>query len=157
MFEVSDKKAMEILRLLREVKQDYMKRAEKAVSSVGIIGADEARSFIDSGFQQGSQEINTLCFSVKHLFISYMMSRNPIRAKKFSNYVYRELFELSDDKAIKMVAITSLQIILMHAEDKDYPRKVIGGILKNLVRCLETEDQSIFDYANLTISQVEGE
>lgn len=157
MFEVSDKKAMSILRDLKDIDQEYMKRAEQAVTSVGIISPSEARSYIDSGFQQGSQEINTLCFSVKHLFVSYMMTRKPVRAKKFSNYVYRELFELSDDRAINMVAITSLQMILFDSEDRGYSRQIIGGILKNIVKCLETEDQSIFDYASSTISQIEGE
>ena len=96
MLDISDKTAMKILRGLAKTKEDYLERAEKAVVSVGIIAREEARDFADSGFQQGSKKVNTLCLCVKHLFLAYMMGRNESRARKFSNYVYREMFESSD-------------------------------------------------------------
>lgn len=157
MHKVSDKSAMSILRSLRDVDKSYLDRAEDAFKTVGIVEPDKARFFADPGFQPGSREINALCFCVNHVFVAYMGTREHTKAKKFSNYVYRELFELSEDRAINMAAITSMQMILSYCEGEDYPRQVIRGVLKNIVRCLDTHDESIFDYANSTISQIEGE
>jgi hypothetical protein len=153
--DISDKTAMKALRSLAHGGEDYLGNAEKTLTSLGIIDGQYERDLLDAGFQQGSKKVNTLCLSVKRVFAAYMVGRNAVRAKKFSNYVIREMYESTEDKMVKMSAITSLQLIILHAEECDYPTPVITAILKNLLRCTSTHDDRLFAYANSTLAYLE--
>ena len=156
MIDVSGKKMMKLLRGIRSSGDEYRIYAKEMAAYGGLMTKEGVNEFVDGiTFQPGDRRINVFCSCVKHLFVVYMLGRPDSAAKKFSNYVYRELFENAHALSDKKIGVTSLHMILLHAESACMDKKAISGIFSNLHRCMSSGNEEVWDYAANTVSILE--